>query len=58
MRTITDDELVFLVVPHIVRSQELDPVNLRTIDTGVGNQIELRHECPIGWPSKSCLVAR
>ena len=41
--TITDDELVFLVVPHIVRSQELDPVNLRTIDTGVGNQIELRH---------------
>jgi general secretion pathway protein D len=41
--TITDQELVFLVVPHIVRSQQLDPVNLRTIDTGVGNQIELRH---------------
>jgi general secretion pathway protein D len=41
--TITDDELVFLLVPHIVRAQELDPINLRTIDTGVGNQIELRH---------------
>src|SRR5580658_3729993 len=41
--TITDDELVFLVVPHVVRSQQLDPVNLRTIDTGVGTQIELRH---------------
>ena len=41
--TITDDELVFLVVPHIVRTQQLDPVNLRTIDTGAGNQIELRH---------------
>ena len=42
--TITDDELVFLVVPHVVRSQSLDQVNLRTIDTGPGNQtIELRH---------------
>jgi len=41
--TINDDEIVFLVVPHIVRTQQLDPVNLRTIDTGVGNQIELRH---------------
>jgi general secretion pathway protein D len=41
--TITDQELVFLVVPHIVRSQQLTPANLRIIDTGVGNQIELRH---------------
>ena len=42
--TITDDELVFLVVPHVVRSQSLDQVNLRTIDTGPGGQtIELRH---------------
>ena len=41
--TITEDELVFLVVPHIVRSQSLDPVNLRAIDTGVGATIELRH---------------
>jgi general secretion pathway protein D len=31
------------VVPHIVRTQQLDPVNLRTIDTGVGTAIELRH---------------
>jgi general secretion pathway protein D len=41
--TITDDEIVFLVVPHIVRSQDLDATNLRTIDTGVGQSIELRH---------------
>jgi general secretion pathway protein D len=41
--TISDDELVFLVVPHIVRTQSLDPVNLRTIDTGTGQTIELRH---------------
>jgi len=41
--TITDDELVFLVVPHIVRSQTLDRVNLRAIDTGAGQSIDLRH---------------
>jgi general secretion pathway protein D len=42
--TVTDDEIVFLMVPHVVRSQVLDPVNLRTIDTGPGQQtIELRH---------------
>ena len=41
--TITDTDLVFLVVPHIVRSQILDRDNLRTIDTGVGTTIELRH---------------
>jgi general secretion pathway protein D len=42
-RKITDDELVFLVVPHIVRTQSLDRVNLRTIDTGVGTSIDIRH---------------
>ena len=42
--TIQDDEIVFVVVPHIVRSQTLEAVNLRTVDTGVGQQsIELRH---------------
>jgi len=40
---ITDDELVFLVVPHVVRSQSLDQVNLRTVDTGAGTSIEIRH---------------
>jgi general secretion pathway protein D len=39
----SDDELVFLVVPHIVRTQSLDRANLRTIDLGVGQTIELRH---------------
>jgi general secretion pathway protein D len=40
--TKTDDEVVFMMVPHIVRSPDLSPVNLRTIDTGVGQSIELR----------------
>jgi len=41
--TVNDDELVFLVVPHIVRTQSLDRANLRTIDTGSGQTVELRH---------------
>jgi general secretion pathway protein D len=41
-RKITDDELVFVVVPHIVRSQTLDAVNLRSIDTGIGQSIDIR----------------
>jgi general secretion pathway protein D len=40
--TINDDELVFLVVPHVVRSQSLEQVNLRTVDTGEGTTIQLR----------------
>ena len=47
--TIDDDDLVFLIVPHVVRTQTLDQVNLRTIDTGPGNQnIELRHTAAAG----------
>lgn len=41
--TIQDDDIVFVVVPHIVRSQELDQANLRIIDTGEGQSIDLRH---------------
>ena len=39
---INDDEIVFMVVPHVVRSQELTQANLRTIDTGAGMSIDLR----------------
>ena len=40
---IMDNELVFLVVPHVVRAQTLDPENIRTIDTGTGQTVELRY---------------
>jgi general secretion pathway protein D len=40
---IMDNELVFLVVPHVVRAQTLDSENLRTIDTGTGQAVELRY---------------
>ncbi|MFZ1940334.1 MAG: cohesin domain-containing protein [Terracidiphilus sp.] len=41
--TIQNDDIVFVVVPHIVRSQQLDATNLRMIDTGEGQSIDLRH---------------
>ena len=42
-RQIQDDDIVFVIVPHIVRSQELDQANLREIDTGSGQSIDLRY---------------
>jgi general secretion pathway protein D len=36
------NELVFLLIPHIVRSQELTDVNRRTFDVGTGSGIDLR----------------
>jgi general secretion pathway protein D len=40
--TIQDDDIVFVVVPHVVRTQQLNAANLRVIDTGEGQSIELR----------------
>ena len=36
------NELVFLLVPHIVRSQELNDLNRRAFDVGTGSGIDLR----------------
>jgi general secretion pathway protein D len=55
-KKLTDDELVFLVVPHVVRSQSVQPVNLREVDTGVGQSIDIRHvptESPASNPVSS-----
>jgi general secretion pathway protein D len=54
--TINDDDLVFLVVPHIVRTQSLDRANLRTIDTGSGTTVELRR-VPVAAPEWSAPAA-
>ena len=42
-KTTQDDEIVFLLIPHVVRAEMLNPLNLRELDTGTGNNIELRH---------------
>jgi general secretion pathway protein D len=41
--TINDDEIVFVVVPHVVRGPDLDEANLRAIDVGEGQSVDLRH---------------
>jgi len=37
-------EIVFIIVPHIVRESVLTRANLRPIDTGTGRSFELRHD--------------
>ncbi len=37
-----ENELVFILVPHIVREHELTELNQRAIDVGTGNQLDLR----------------
>jgi general secretion pathway protein D len=39
---VIDDEIVFVLIPHVVRGADLSPLNLRRIDTGAGNTIQLR----------------
>ena len=42
-KTIQDSEIVFMLIPHVVRATMLDPDNLREVDSGTSNSIELRH---------------
>ncbi len=37
-----ENEIVFVLIPHIVRSQELTDLNARAIDVGTGTAIDLR----------------
>jgi len=41
-REVQDDEIVFLVIPHVIRAEQISPLNTREIDTGTTNTIELR----------------
>jgi general secretion pathway protein D len=42
-KTINDTEIIFLLIPHVVRASILDPLNTRQLDTGTQNAVELRH---------------
>jgi general secretion pathway protein D len=42
-KEVQDDEVVFILIPHIVRESVLTRLNTRSIDTGTGSTIELRH---------------
>ncbi|HEX3662431.1 MAG TPA: cohesin domain-containing protein [Acidobacteriaceae bacterium] len=49
-KEVTDDEIVFLMIPHVVRAEQLTPEDLQEIDTGTGNDVEVR---PIIRPMKA-----
>jgi general secretion pathway protein D len=40
----TENEIVFAITPHIVRAKEITDENLRVVDVGIGNSIELRRK--------------
>jgi general secretion pathway protein D len=40
---VMDSEIVFAVIPHIVRRKDLNEFNGRTLDVGTANSIHLRH---------------
>jgi len=50
----TTNELIFVLVPHIVRSQELSDMNRRTFDVGTGGSIDLR---PASRPAAAPVAA-
>ncbi len=46
------DEIVFLLIPHIVREQVISSLNTRAIDTGTNQEIELRRApAPVEEPA-------
>jgi general secretion pathway protein D len=39
---VQDDEIIFMLTPHVVRATDINPLNLQEIDTGTGTNVELR----------------
>src|SRR5271169_2050888 len=39
----SENEIVFAIVPHIIRATDVSEINQRAIDIGTANTIELRH---------------
>jgi general secretion pathway protein D len=44
------NEIVFVLVPHVIRAQDVTDVNVRPIDVGTANAIELRRKSPAPSP--------
>jgi len=40
------NEIVFVLIPHIVRAQDIDASNVKAIDVGTANVIQLRRDNP------------
>ena len=43
-KEVSDNEIVFILIPHIVRAQDIFPSNLKAIDVGTANTISLRRD--------------
>src|SRR5579863_3740523 len=41
-KEVNDNEIVFILIPHIVRAQDLSPSNTKAIDVGTATNIQLR----------------
>jgi general secretion pathway protein D len=39
---IRNQEIIFMLTPHVVRAADITPLNLQEIDTGTGTNVELR----------------
>jgi general secretion pathway protein D len=39
---VMENELIFMITPHVVRATDITPQNLQQIDTGTGTNVELR----------------
>ncbi len=46
-KEIANNEIVFALVPHIVRGPDVSDINTRQIDVGTASAIELRREPPV-----------
>jgi general secretion pathway protein D len=47
-KEVLENEIVFLIIPHIVRESVLTRANIRAVDTGTGQGIELRQDDNMG----------
>jgi len=55
----SENEIVFAIVPHIIRASEVNELNQRPIDIGTANTIELRHVSrPAPAPSTAAPAAQ
>ena len=47
----SENEIVFVLIPHIVREPDLDAANEKAIDVGTANSIQLRRIAPLVLPA-------
>ena len=49
----TENEIVFSITPHIIRSQEINDQNLKLVDVGAGNTVDVRFKTPTASEANS-----